>query len=97
MFMDLLTGSTAAALLCIHEQLARTGAPASGSGPWPLWQAVFEPHPIHFFRDPHVIGRRKGVAVVECRKCNTSHGRLLSPGKQPRAADFAEDPVDYLR
>jgi hypothetical protein len=57
----------------------------SGSHPRILREAVFEPHPIHFFRDPHVVGRRKGVAVVECRKRNASHGRLLSPGKQARA------------
>src|SRR5258705_8017643 len=75
----------------------RRGQGPSGSRPRILRQAVVEPYPIHFFRDPHVIGRHKGVAVIERRQRNAGHGRLLSPGEQASAANLAKDPVERLR
>ena len=33
-------------------------------------QAVVEPDPVQLFRDPHMRGRRKGIAVVESRERN---------------------------
>jgi len=62
-----------------------------------LRQAILELHPLHFFRNPDVLGWRKGVAVVECRERDACSRRALSPGEQPRAANLAKDPVERFR
>jgi len=43
-----------------------------------------------------MFGRGKGVAVVEDGQSDAHHGAVGAPGKQPRAANLAEHPVDRL-
>ena len=62
-----------------------------------LRQSVVESEPCHFSRDPDVLGRREGVAVVERRERHACRRSVGTPGKQPRAAALAENPVERFR
>src|ERR1700691_2167374 len=48
---------------------------------------------MHFFADPDVFGRRKGVAIIECRKGDAGRCAVGPPGHQAGAAGFAENPL----
>src|ERR1035437_1265577 len=87
-----------ATLPCIQEGIAANRASASGRfRPRILRQAVVEPHPVHFLRDPDVLGRRKCVAVVEYGERDACRRAVAAPGKQPRSAGPAKDPVERFR
>src|ERR1700675_2934398 len=62
-----------------------------------LRQAVVELDPVHLLRDPDVLARGKGVAIVEDGQRDADHGAVGAAGKQPRAAGLAEHAVERVR
>src|SRR4051794_8265566 len=76
---------------------ASTPPTSSGSRLRMLRQAVIELQPVHRFANPDVLGRCKRVAVVEGGQRDTGRCAIPAPGKQPRAAGLAEDPIKYIR
>jgi hypothetical protein len=59
-----------------------------------LQQAVVKPDPVYLFRYPDVLGRRKGVAVIEGGQCYANRRAGGTPGELPAATDRAAAPVD---
>src|SRR5262245_38967900 len=59
-----------------------------------LLQAVVDLDPIHLRGDPDVLGRLKGVAVVEAGERHAGRRAVGAPGKQPRAAFRAKYSIE---
>src|SRR5207244_3792682 len=62
-----------------------------------LLEPVVDPHPVDLLRDPDVLGRRKGIAVVEGGEGHADHGAVGPARKQAAAAAFAKHPLQRCR
>src|SRR3954452_20518471 len=81
--------------------------PSTPAGPWNrlrhlqtvlmLRQAIVDPHPLDLFRHPDVLGRRKGIAVVEGGERHADGGAVGASRKQAGAASLAELAVESRR